>query len=144
MTCLVIGGGPAGSAAARRLASAGESVVLLDKARFPRSKACGGILSETAVSLLDDPLDPSLVESRIRGARLRIGGRWIEARRPYTVGSVTSRRRLDAWLLDRAAAMGADVRQGERVLAVERREGSVSVTTDTRSYEARFLIGADG
>lgn len=144
LTCLVIGGGPAGSAAARRLAAAGETVTVLDKARFPRPKPCGGILSETAVSLLDDPLDPALVEGRIRGARLRIGGRWIEARRPYTIGSITSRRRFDAWLLERAAAAGADVRQGERVLSVEAREGSVAVTTDTRTYEARYVIGADG
>jgi len=144
LTCLVIGGGPAGAAAARRIARAGERVVVLDKARFPRPKPCGGILSEAALSLLDEPLEPSLAEGRIRGARLRIGGRWIEARRPFDIGTVTSRRTFDAWMLDRAAADGADVRQGERVIAVEQREDAVSVTTDGGSYEARYVIGADG
>ena len=39
---VVVGGGPAGSTAARWLARAGASVLLLDRARFPRDKPCGG------------------------------------------------------------------------------------------------------
>ena len=42
---LVVGAGPAGSSAAYRLADAGASVVLVDRARFPRDKACGGGLT---------------------------------------------------------------------------------------------------
>ena len=42
---IVVGGGPGGSMAARGLAQAGVKVLLLEKARFPRHKPCGGGLS---------------------------------------------------------------------------------------------------
>ncbi|MBA3970414.1 MAG: FAD-dependent oxidoreductase, partial [Gemmatimonadetes bacterium] len=38
---VVVGGGPAGSATASRLARKGHRVLLLDRARFPRRKPCG-------------------------------------------------------------------------------------------------------
>jgi flavin-dependent dehydrogenase len=40
--CIVVGGGPAGSTAARELAAAGARVLVVDRAEFPRYKACGG------------------------------------------------------------------------------------------------------
>src|SRR5215813_8902831 len=42
---IIIGGGPAGSTAAINLAGSGASVLLLDRARFPRIKPCGGGIS---------------------------------------------------------------------------------------------------
>ena len=42
---VVVGGGPAGSAAAYTLAAAGKKVCLIDKAEFPRDKLCGGGLT---------------------------------------------------------------------------------------------------
>ena len=50
---LVIGGGPAGSAAALLLVRAGWSVLLLEKRAFPRRKVCGEYLSATTLPLLD-------------------------------------------------------------------------------------------
>src|ERR1700761_6249900 len=46
---IVIGAGPAGSTMAYRLAREGARVLLLDKARFPRDKPCGGGLSVRAM-----------------------------------------------------------------------------------------------
>ena len=46
---LVVGGGPAGATAARALALAGRRVQLLDRARFPRNKPCGGAISMRAL-----------------------------------------------------------------------------------------------
>ena len=42
---VVVGGGPAGSAAARTLAAAGVDVCVIDKSVFPRDKLCGGLLT---------------------------------------------------------------------------------------------------
>ncbi len=74
---LVVGGGPAGSTTALRLAEGGASVLLVDKATFPRDKPCGGGLTARAVKQC--PVDPSpvveeevdLVELRFRYKRLQ-------------------------------------------------------------------------
>jgi len=59
----VVGGGPAGAAAAITLARAGRDVVLVDKARFPRDKCCGDGLTTGALRLLETlGFDPSTVE----------------------------------------------------------------------------------
>jgi len=67
---LVVGGGPAGSTTAYHLADAGASVLLVDKARFPRDKPCGGGLTLRAVRQC--PVDPSpVVEERVDMLELR-------------------------------------------------------------------------
>ena len=59
---LVIGAGPAGSSTAMYLARAGARVLLVDKARFPRDKPCGGGLTGRALKRI--PVDPSPVVER--------------------------------------------------------------------------------
>src|SRR5262245_65303542 len=63
---LVVGAGPAGSTAAYRLAKAGASVLLADKARFPRDKPCGGGLTGRALRLLPVPVDPVVEDAADR------------------------------------------------------------------------------
>ncbi|NOZ29435.1 MAG: geranylgeranyl reductase family protein [Chloroflexi bacterium] len=70
---LVVGAGPAGSAAAARLAQAGWDVLLVDKAHFPREKTCGGGLTPRAVAALQalGALDQVAARAhRVTGARL--------------------------------------------------------------------------
>jgi flavin-dependent dehydrogenase len=55
---IVVGAGPAGSTCAYRLATAGASVLLLDRARFPREKPCGGGVTGRALRLLPFSIDP--------------------------------------------------------------------------------------
>ena len=61
---IVVGAGPAGSTTAYRLARAGARVLLLDKARFPRDKPCGGGVTLRAARLLPFSLDPVVEEDR--------------------------------------------------------------------------------
>ncbi len=127
---LVVGGGPAGSATAYRLADAGASVLLVDKATFPRDKPCGGGLTTRAV--LHCPVDPSPVveeEVDLVELRFRYGDSVTrEARQP--VIRMTQRRRLDAFLLDAARERGVEVREG--------------TTIDPLSAPADVVVGADG
>src|ERR671917_50798 len=69
---IVVGAGAGGSTAASRLAEAGASVLLADKARFPRDKPCGGGLTMRAVR--NCPIDPTpVVEDRVDVAEVREG-----------------------------------------------------------------------
>src|SRR5262245_46878487 len=67
---IVVGGGPAGATAARSLAVAGVSVLLLDRSAFPRNKPCGGGISTRVLrrfSYLDHALSriPTHLLSRL-------------------------------------------------------------------------------
>jgi geranylgeranyl reductase family protein len=112
---VVIGGGPAGSTLAYRLAGAGASVLVVDKAHFPRDKPCGGGMTLRAVRQC--PIDPSpVVEEEIDVVELRFRYRDAVVRRsrePFVL--MTQRRRLDAFLLDAARELGAEVREGTTV-----------------------------
>jgi geranylgeranyl reductase family protein len=127
---LVVGGGPAGSTTAYRLAEAGASVLLVDKVRFPRDKPCGGGLTVRAVR--ECPVDPSpVVEAEVDVLELRFRyGSAVERRAARPVIRMTQRRRLDAFLLDAARERGVHVREG--------------TTIDVTTAPADVVIGADG
>jgi geranylgeranyl reductase family protein len=142
---IVVGAGPAGSTAAYRLAAAGASVLLLDRARFPRDKPCGGGLTMRGVRLLPFPVDP-VVEEVVDRIVLRLRfGRPVEVRSPEPVILMTQRRRLDAYLAERAAGAGADLRDGARVRSVGQDPGGVEVVLEGgERLRAAVLVGADG
>jgi len=150
---IVVGAGPAGTTTARLLASRGASVLLLDRAHFPRDKPCGGGVTIRAASRLDLDLGP-VVERTIYGARfaLRLGPTF-DRRYGQPLTYMTQRCRLDAFLAEAAAEAGADFHDGEPVREVEIAPNggsglgltaAVIVRTGAGSYQARALIGADG
>ena len=137
----VIGAGPAGSVTAIHLARGGARVLLVDKARFPRDKPCGGGLTLRAVRQL--PVDPGpVVEHEVDRMAFRLAWRGHFERRgargPFVL--MTQRRRLDAYLAEQAAAAGATFRDGVKVTDVA--EGSLKV--DGEEVAARIVVGADG
>jgi flavin-dependent dehydrogenase len=71
---IVVGAGPAGSTAARECAQRGLSVLLLDRAEFPRDKPCGGAVSVHTASLLPFPVEP-VNERTMYGVRWTLRGR---------------------------------------------------------------------
>jgi geranylgeranyl reductase family protein len=137
----VIGAGPAGSTAAYRLATAGAKVLLVDKARFPRDKPCGGGVTGRAARLLPFSIDPVVehVVDRLR-CRLSYSGDGFERQAQAPLAYMTQRSRLDHFLLEQAAAAGADVRDGVKVADV--RAGALTVGGE--EVAARIVIGADG
>jgi len=141
---LIVGAGPAGSAAAIHLARGGARVLLADRARFPRDKPCGGGL--TGRALRHAPCDVSpVVEHVVDRFVLRAGYRGQVARRSKTpVILMTQRRRLDAYLAERGAAAGADFRDGATVGEIVTEPGRVSATVGGSRIEASYVVGADG
>ena len=102
----------------------------LDKASFPRDKPCGGGVTGRAARLLPFSIEP-VVEDVVY--RLDCGlryGQHITRRARAPLAYMTQRRRLDHFLLQKAAEAGAEVRERE--------------TADVRELDARIVIGADG
>jgi geranylgeranyl reductase family protein len=136
----VIGAGPAGSTAAYRLARAHARVLLVDKARFPRDKPCGGGLTMRAVRQLPFSVEP-VVEDRITRARCRLRyGPVIERESDQVLCLMTQRRRLDAFLVERAVEAGAEFRDGVRVIV----ESDTALRVDGEPVQVAAVIGADG
>ena len=141
---IVAGAGPAGATAARLLARSGARVLLLDKARFPREKPCGGGVTFRADSANDLDLSP-VTEREIYDIRISANlNRSFDRHSDVLLTRMTQRHRLDAFLAERAASAGADFRDGLGLTAVDQDSSGVTVRTGGDAYRASFMIGADG
>jgi geranylgeranyl reductase family protein len=159
---IVVGGGPAGSATASFLARAGVDVLVLDRAHFPRDKACAEYLSPQASRLLAELGALDAVEqagpARLRGMRIHAPngrsflGEFEAAHgfRGFSPHGLALRRAvLDAILLDRARQHGARIVEGAAVTSVLHKTGrvrGVMVRCDgeQREIQGRLVVGADG
>jgi geranylgeranyl reductase family protein len=141
---IVLGAGPAGSTAARKLALRGAKVLLLDKAKFPRDKPCGGGLTFRADDANDLDLTP-VTEREIYGVRISVKlGRRFDRTSTQLLARMTQRRDLDQYLVEQAACAGAEFRDGVHVGALEIDGGIATVRANGDAYESRVLVGADG
>jgi geranylgeranyl reductase family protein len=141
---IVVGAGPAGSTCAYRLASAGASVLLLDRARFPRDKPCGGGVTGRAARLLPFSLAP-VVEDTVTSVKMRLRyGPWAERGHGDPLVLMTQRLRLDAYLVERAVAAGVELREGAKVTAAEAGPDAAAVMAGGEVLSASALVGADG
>jgi menaquinone-9 beta-reductase len=142
---LVVGGGPAGSSVARKLAEGGRRVCLLDAARFPRVKLCAGWVTPSA--LADAEVDPARYPHTIQAFDLvtvGVADRVHETRWGRTASFGIVRAEFDAHLLERARAAGVDVREGQRVRRVAHVPGGLALETDDAHLTAPFVVGAGG
>ena len=141
---VIVGAGPAGATAARSLAEHGAKVVLIDRARFPRPKLCGGGLTPKAVALVP-PTGLLAIQRWVDRVEIRSRiGRFEMAVPPIAVGMV-DRREFDLALVEAAAAAGVDVREGTAVTGAADLEREVEiVTTAGKRVRAAALVVADG
>jgi menaquinone-9 beta-reductase len=153
---LVIGGGPAGAAAATVAARGGHSVLVVDKATFPRDKCCGDGLTSGALRRLDAlGLDPSTIPSWqwVDDVELSSNRRTVRSfplpKGPGHFAAVAPRIELDAAILNLARKAGADVWENTTLTGVRastelveadvtRLDGSVT------TIRASHVVAADG
>lgn len=155
-----MGAGPAGSTTALLLARAGASVLLLDRARFPRDKPCSEYLSPATTDVLERLQGGILAaverttHARLYGMKVvapggaAMVGRFQGASRPYSFA--VPRTSFDAILVAAAAGAGARVSEGTTVEDLLWDRGLVAgVVARSRNGQrvmchARIVVGADG
>jgi flavin-dependent dehydrogenase len=139
----VIGAGPAGSAAAIELSRAGASVLLLEKAAFPRHKVCGEFLSPEVAAVLDELGCRALLENapRMDLARVHTLSKQVLEFPMDSPAYGLSRRALDAGLVRAACRHGAMF--VERTEIAAHANGELTAR-DGRRFPARIVIQASG
>jgi geranylgeranyl reductase family protein len=147
---VVIGAGPAGSVAATVLARGGARVALVDKADFPRDKACGDLIGPRGVRLLDDlgvtvPDAIRVGDMVVVGPRHRVRLPCRPGRTYPGHGLAVPRRAFDARLREVAISAGAEP-VVERAAAPIVGDGGLQgcTLTDGRVLLGDVVIGADG
>jgi geranylgeranyl reductase family protein len=153
---VVVGAGPAGSAVAYYLATAGLDVLVLEKTHFPREKVCGDGLTPRAVKALTAmgvPIGQNDGWLRNKGLRIIGGGGRIELDWPDLsnypgYGLVRTRLDFDQTLARHAQKAGAQVLEGVNVTGpvLDDRTGRIVGVTarDGQQYRGRMVVAADG
>ncbi len=143
---VVIGAGPAGSAAAATAATAGLRVGLIDHKAFPRDKLCGGLITGRSLryftEVFGEPLDVARMDRKDEIAfrfQGRPAGRMVDAPPLY----LSMRWDFDHYLVTLALARGAVDMTGQGVDTVDLSARQIGLK-DGRWIRYRVLIGADG
>jgi len=157
---VVVGAGPAGSAAAHTLSASGADVLVLERAHFPRDKSCGDGITAHAVDILHEM---GVTFDRFGSKAVKTyggiiggpsGGMFSANPPPAPDGSpiecwVVPRLLLDAEVAQAAVRAGARLKEGAAVTAVTRSNGAVNGVeykdgTGVHRAAAKVVIGADG
>jgi geranylgeranyl reductase family protein len=148
----IVGAGPAGSIAAHRLAAAGVRVALLERATFPRDKACGDGVSANGLAVLERTGLGEWASQFTAPQVLRLtspGDQAVdirpEANDGHCYGRTIPRRLLDARLAQAATEAGARLLERTRVQRVERVDSRLlRVVADGLAIDTQMVILADG
>jgi geranylgeranyl reductase family protein len=143
---LVVGTGPAGTAAAHAAASAGARTLLVDRAAVPRYKCCGGGLVGVSARYAGLDLAPLTRDAVTRMTFTRDGRqRYTRRARRDPVFRLVMRADFDAALVSRAVAAGAELRTNVTVRSLAEDGDAVAVTlAGGEVVRAAAVVGADG
>ncbi len=140
---IVVGAGPAGSTAARELAASGARVLIVDRADFPRYKACGGGIPLRTERMLPFPID-SVIEDSVSHLDVSCRGRMgfmRDSGAPFA--HMVMREKFDTLLLEQAKLAGAEFRPALQVRSLDL-DAPISVRGDGLHEDTSFLVCADG
>ncbi|HDQ73182.1 MAG TPA: NAD(P)/FAD-dependent oxidoreductase [Chloroflexi bacterium] len=148
----IVGAGPAGSIAAKRLAESGVRVALLERATFPRDKVCGDGVSSRGLALLAQhglgewtAQFPAPEALRITSPDRQVLDVVPPADESVLYGRTIPRRLLDAQLAQAAVEAGARLIEGARVRQVEHAgDAPPTISVNGLKITAQLLILADG
>ena len=146
---IVIGGGPAGAAAAMRASRGGASVLVFEKGPRGRDKVCGDGLTPRAVGALEELKISLDGVHRIDGLRMIAAGtrrelQWPDSGRFPSYGAVWTRRAMDEHLIDAAEAAGAELVFNTEALPLLDGDRVTGVEADGRRFAADLVVVAAG
>ncbi len=143
--CIIVGAGPAGGSAAYHLAKQGRSVLILEKEHLPRYKPCGGGVSPAIAEWFDFDFSPA-ISCKVDTFRYT----WnledpvdvkLDNQEPIWM---VRRDVFDHFLVQKAQAQGAELRDNTEVTGIEFKIDHWQVNTVNGSVAAKYLIAADG
>ena len=143
---VIVGGGPSGAAAAYDLAEAGFRVVILDKKEFPRFKPCAGGVTTKALHLLRYSIAP-VIRATTRTMVVGYGtGKQKTLSTNAPICALTVRTELDQFCLEKTLQQqNVTFELIPGITSIHQEKDTVTlVTKDDRSFECRYLLGADG
>jgi menaquinone-9 beta-reductase len=148
----IVGGGPAGSTCAAFCAAAGLRTLVLERETFPREKVCGDCINPACWPVLERLDLGKEIRNLPRGTLdavefISIGGHKLRVELPRGNQSEIAIKRsiFDQLLLNRARALGTDVRENTTVIALDRTGADnwkIDIVRET--FLARLVVGADG
>jgi geranylgeranyl reductase family protein len=148
---LIVGGGPGGAAAAVQLGQRGiKNVVLLDRDPFPRDKTCGSGLSPNALKVIEQlgvAADVKKLGYPINAVRVVTPGGKEMILKSDAAATVLLRRHFDNLLIERAKALGVDVRTPYRATELLKDGSGRAVGVklfDGQELRAKYVLCADG
>lgn len=148
---IIVGGGPSGISTALHLAQSSPELIphilVLEKAHYPRPKLCaGGLVVDAEVILQHLGLDVSEVAHvDADAAHFDFAGQGLTVSLPKThTLRIIRRDEFDAWLAEKAARKGIEIRQGVTVMSVQPDSDGVTIEAESETYRAQVVIGADG
>jgi len=145
---VILGAGPAGTAAGYDLAAAGFSVLILDRRDFPRKKACAGGITPKAMALFAFDVSGFVVRSCREVKVRRPGGASFTIKDSHPLCYMTQRQDLDAYALGKVTGIGGKFLKIDKLLSLDCHSQGVTVKyireSRPKSCRARYIIGADG
>lgn len=142
--CIIVGSGPAGGTAAYHLTKKGHSVLVLEKAKLPRYKPCGGGVSPVIQDWFDFDFSPAISlktnqvyytweKEKPVQVELKVNPIWMVRREIF-----------DHFIVQQAQKQGAQVKDNTTVTGIEFQSDRWLVKSAQETFSGRYLIGADG
>lgn len=143
----IVGAGPAGSTAAKFLSEKGYKVLLIEKNKLPRDKACGGGLTKSVLEEFNFLNNPDFIDSYSYGGILHSPSLKykVEVTKDEPLIGMVSRKEFDFKLVNLALNKGTILIDNKTVVDIKISKDNVEIFLDDKdSIKSKILVGADG